>query len=96
MPTHYPARRESRSDEVQKRLESASDLFERLTIKIAFVRANLISVHGNNGRSFKRDFFSRASAADQPMVSNYTGFDFTGVEPVVGNDVITICETAID
>jgi hypothetical protein len=85
----------------RKSLQSALDLFERLTIKIAFVRANLISFHVNNGRSFKREFLSRASAVYRPMVSNDTGFNFTGVEqvnratlrPVVGNDVITNCET---
>ena len=38
----------------------------------------------NNGRSFKRKFFSRAGATYQPMVSNYTGLNFTGDEQFDG------------
>jgi hypothetical protein len=52
----------SEPDEAQS-LQSATDLFERLTIKIAFVRAYLISFHVNNGRCFKRQFLSRGSPA---------------------------------
>jgi hypothetical protein len=52
----------SEPDEAQS-LQSATDLFERLMIKIAFVRAYLISFHVNNGRCFKRQFLSRGSPA---------------------------------
>ena len=65
-------------------LNRRSILFKRL-VNIVFVRVNLISFHMNNGRSFKRQFFSRAGATYQPMVSNYTGFNFTGVEQFEGN-----------
>src|ERR1700686_1701557 len=65
-------------------LNRRSTLFKRLAVKIVFVRANLISFHVKNGRSFKREFLSRAGATYQPMVSNYTGFNFTGVEQFDG------------
>jgi hypothetical protein len=65
-------------------LNRRSTLFKRLPVKIGFVRANLISFHVNNGRSFEREFLSRAGATCQPMVSNYTGFNFTGVEQFDG------------
>src|SRR5271157_2322593 len=65
-------------------------LIERLAVKIAFVRANLIPFKLNDGSPLKRHGPSRGFApvcsgasvgtTRQPVVSDHTGLNFTGVE----------------